>query len=335
MAARRVRPIGRSTLTAVAATAAACLLLVQCGKGPTEPTPSAPGPSTPTVPAPDPGPVTPVPGPPVFFSGAGDIANCNVPSTNHQGTANLLEGIGGRIFTLGDNAYSRGLASEFQGCYNTTWGRPQLRARTYPSPGNHDYGDTQRHDATPYYSYFENAGPRGLGYYSYDHGDWHIISMNSNYYGSNPNAGEPGPAQMQWLQADLAANRAKCTLAYWHHPVFSSGPNGPSSGMRPVFRALYEAGADVVLTGHDHIYEVFNPQNADGQLDNARGIRQFVVGTGGTRELTNVTTRAPNSAVVRTGMFGILMMTLSAESYSWEFRTVANGTQDSGSAACH
>ncbi len=330
----RAHSIARSTFAVVATAAAVGLLLVQCGKGPTEPSVTPP-PAAATVPASAPGPVIALPSPPVLFSGAGDIANCSVPGTNHEGTARILEGIGGRIFTLGDNAYPRGQREDFQNCYDASWGRPSLRLRTYPSPGNHDYGDTVRHEAAPYYNYFDNAGPAGLGYYSYDWGDWHIISLNSNFYGTRPNAGEPGAAQMSWLFQDLQASHAKCTLAYWHHPAFSSGQNGPSVGMRPVFRLLYEAGADVVLNGHDHLYERFDPQNSEGQPDAARGIRQFIVGTGGTLPLSPVVNLALNSQVRRTGMFGILKMTLSAESYSWEFITVDHGVQDSGSATCH
>ena len=178
--------------------------------------------------------------------GAGDIADC--ARTQDQATAALLDGIPGTVIALGDLAYQSGTAAEFANCYGPTWGRH--RARTRPSPGNHEYLSS---GAAPYYAYFgAAAGPAGRGYYSFNLGNWHIVSLNSNV------AAGAGSAQDQWLRADLAdpANQKPCTLAYWHHALFSSG-SGHGNDFRTMglFQTLYNAGADVVLTGHDHNYE--------------------------------------------------------------------------------
>ncbi len=308
-----------------AAIAVCAVALQQCSKpsgGPTSPTgpttQNPPGPPTVPTPTPDP------PGPQVFV-GAGDIAICG-PNGNAEATAKLVEGIGGQVFTLGDNAYPNGSAENFRDCYEPTWGR--FKGRTRPAPGNHEY---QTPGASTYYQYFGGlAGPAGLGYYSYPLGAWHIISLNS----------EPsvaiGGAMEAWLRSDLAANTAKCTLAYWHHPLFTSGQNGENGYMRPTYRILYEANADVVLSGHDHLYERFAPQDPDGRFDLSRGIRQFVVGTGGVPFYQFMATR-PNSEARMTGpgTTGVIRFTLLADSYQWEFITTGQGTRDNGSGTCH
>ncbi len=217
---------------------------------------------------------TPLPTPPdrsaPVLVAAGDIASCS--SSGDEATAALLDQLPGTVATLGDNAYPDGAASDFADCYDPTWGRH--KARTRPSPGNHDYHTP---GASGYYAYFgESAGPSGQGYYSYDVGDWHIVSLNSN---EDMTAGS---AQEQWLRADLAASAKLCTLAYWHHPRFSSGTLlGGYSATEPLWQALYDHDADVVLAGHEHNYERFAPQTPAGVADPARGIRAFVVGTGG------------------------------------------------------
>jgi hypothetical protein len=342
MTAGRSSAFGRRTFAASAAVIAVCLFAVQCGQGPTGPTP-APVP-TPTVPDPNTGPIIPLPSGPVLFSGAGDIAECTDARSNPTGTAHLLESLGGRFFTTGDNAYTAGTADQFQNCYGPSWGRSIIKDRTYPVPGNHDYGDDTRPEANAYFSYFgSNAGPFGLGYYSFDYGDWHIIALNSNFAMGRNGASTGGPAggvgpgspQVAWLQSDLQANHAKCTLAYWHHPLFSSGGNGPSGAMRTIFRILYEANADVVLNGHDHFYERFSPQNADGVRDDARGIRQFIVGTGGHPSLTAIRNREPSSEKIIPNQHGILKLTLNTDSFAWEFVTTNSGVQDIGTATCH
>lgn len=253
----------------------------------------------------------------------GDIASCN--SQGDEATAALVDGITGTIILAGDIAYESGTTKEFTECYDSSWGRH--RARTRPAPGNHEYATP---DAAPYYAYFgTNAGPPGRGYYSFDVGAWHIVSLNSNVDAS---AGSP---QEQWLRADLAASSSYCTLAYWHHPVFSSGLQGNYEIMRDIWRALYDFNADVVIAGHDHDYERFGPQTADGAADPSRGIREFVVGTGG-RSLSPILSVRPNSERRFHGGFGVLRMLLDDRSYSWEFVPVTSGLMvDSGTGACH
>jgi len=257
------------------------------------------------------------------FVGAGDIAECG--SRGAKETARLLDDIDGTVFTAGDNAYSSGTIDQYLTCYDSTWGRH--KARTRPSPGNHDY---ESPDAAPYYAYFgASAGPLGRGYYSYTLGAWHIVSLNSNI------AANAGSKQEQWLRSDLAANRTVCTLAYWHHPVFSSGIHGMDPPkMKDIWRVLYEFHVDVVINGHDHDYERFAPQTPDGQPDAARGIREFVAGTGGAPQRHFYTIRA-NSEVRNDTTWGVLKLTLHAASYDWEFVPVAGKTfHDAGSAAC-
>jgi hypothetical protein len=253
----------------------------------------------------------------------GDVAGCT--SQGDEATAALVDGISGTIILAGDIAYESGTTSDFDNCYDPSWGRH--RARTRPAPGNHEY---ETPNAAPYFAYFgANAGPAGRGYYSFDLGAWHIVSLNSNV------AATAGSPQEQWLRADLAASSAHCSLAYWHHPVFSSGLHGNYAIMRDIWRALYEFNADVVIAGHDHDYERFAPQTADAVADPARGIREFVVGTGG-RSLYPILALRPNSERRFDGGYGVLRLLLDAESYSWEFIPVVSGlTVDSGAGVCH
>jgi hypothetical protein len=255
--------------------------------------------------------------------GAGDIAECG--NSGSEDTARLLDRIDGYVFTAGDNAYKDGTAEEFRDCYDRTWGRQ--KARTRPSPGNHDYHTPL---AAPYYEYFGAlAGPPGLGYYSYDVGSWHIVSLNSMV------RADPGSAQYQWLQADLAASRAACTMAYWHHPVFSSGENGYDPQMQPIWYLLFDNGADLVINGHEHDYERFAPQDPEGRADGVRGIREIISGTGG-RSLRPFSTTAPNSEIRSNSSYGVLKLTLRAAAYDWEFVPVAGGSfRDAGSGHCH
>jgi calcineurin-like phosphoesterase family protein len=293
-------------------------LCVQCGsQAPTGPTP-------PVVPI-DPGPGPTVPPPPVpggtprVFVGAADIGKCG---GNSEATARLLEGIGGDVFAAGDLAYFSGTRQEFRDCYDPTWGR--VRGRTHPVPGNHEY---ESPNAAPYFEYFGlSAGLPGLGYYSFDLGDWHVVALNSNI------AVDASSLQAAWLRNDLAISRSRCTIAYWHHSLFTSGPNGSTRSMREIWRTLYDAGADVVISGHDHMYERFAPQDVDGRPDPARGVRQFVVGTGGA-DLYHVVAVQPNSEV-QISSFGVLKLTLSSDGYEWEFVPVS-GRGDTGRAMCH
>ena len=261
--------------------------------------------------------------------GAGDIASCS--STGDEATANLLDGIAGTVITLGDNAYDNGTAAEYTDCYGPSWGRH--RARTKPSPGNHEYNTL---NATGYYGYFGSAaGDPSKGYYSYDLGAWHIIVLNSNSSCTTISCAA-GSAQETWLRADLAAHANVCTLAYWHHPRFNSGAShGNNTAVAPFWNALYQYGADVILNGHEHVYERFAPQTPAAVADPAAGIRQFTVGTGGRSHYTFGTIQ-PNSEVRNGTTYGVLKLTLHATSYDWQFVPVAGATfTDSGTGNCH
>ena len=258
----------------------------------------------------------------VVLVGAGDIAN---GSSGAEATAQLLDNIPGTVFTAGDNAYPDGTDADYATRYHPTWGRHA--ARTRPCPGNHEYHTP---GATGYYNYFgANAGPTGRGYYSYDLGDWHVVSLNSETSMS------PGSAQDQWLRADLSANGKDCILAYWHRPRFSSGTHGNSADTQPLWQALYEAGAEIVVVGHDHNYQRFAPQTPNGAADPVRGIRQFVAGMGGAGHYVFGAPIA-NTEAYNTDTYGVLKLTLGPGTYSWEFIPVAGGTySDSGSGTCH
>jgi hypothetical protein len=267
------------------------------------------------TPTPDPTqPTTPPPTPQIaVFIGAGDIADCDAADrgANAESTAALLDKMAGTVFTTGDNAYFNATADDFRNCYAPRWGRH--RGRTYPSPGNHDY---QSPGASPYFDYFgDRAGPRGAGFYSYTLGNWHIVSMNSNVPVS------PGSEQYVWLQGDLEANKrsatARCTLAYWHHPLFTSGPSAGSNAlMRGMWTLLYDYGVDVVVNGHDHLYERHAPQNADGRRD-PLGPQEFIVGTGGA-PLYDFGPVLPNSQFRFKG-YGVLRLTLRDVGYDSVF----------------
>ena len=265
---------------------------------------------------------TPISGVDPVLVGAGDIASC--ASSGDEATANLLDTIAGTIFTTGDNAYESGLTSEYDNCYNPTWGR--FKDRTKPSAGNHDYKTA---GASGYYAYFGvAAGDPAKGYYSYDLGDWHIIVLNSEISTS------ASSAQVTWLRQDLASNTVTCTLAYWHKPRFSSGStHGSNPGMQPLWQALYDYRADVVLNGHDHNYERFAPQTPAGVAD-PNGIREFVVGTGGISHYGFGPPLA-NSEIRNGDTYGVLKLTLHATDYDWEFIPVAGKTfSDNGTASC-
>ncbi len=258
---------------------------------------------------------------------AGDIASCS--STGDEATAALLDTMAGSVITLGDNVYDSGTAGEFASCYDPTWGRQV--ARTRPAAGNHDYATA---NAAGYFGYFgAAAGDPAKGYYSYDLGAWHIVVINSNC--TNIGGCQQGSQQETWLRADLAANPAECVLAYWHHPLFSSGLHGANSVMRPIWQALYDYGADLVLNGHDHNYERFAPQTPDGGADAAAGIREFVVGTGG-RSSYQVAPSGTNSEARNGDTFGVLSLTLHPSGYDWQFVPQAGKTfTDSGAGSCH
>ena len=260
---------------------------------------------------------------PAVLVGAGDIGQCDLPGAAQTGR--LLDRIPGTVFTAGDNAYPNGTRGQFASCYDPAWGRH--KARTRPTPGNHDY---RVPGATSYFDYFgAAAGDRGRGWYAYDLGGWRVYALNSNV------AEEIGSEQEVWLRADLAAHPTRCALAYWHHARFSSGPHGTTTRAAALYQALYDAGADVVMVGHDHAYERFAPQAPDGGADAARGLREFVVGTGGGK-LYDFGTPQPNSEFRYNAGWGVLKLILYPRGYAWQFLGGEGGrVLDSGTGACH
>lgn len=260
--------------------------------------------------------------------GAGDIADCKTLA-GAEATAKLLDQISGTVMAVGDLAYPDGSKENFQ-CYDKTWGR--AKSRTRPSPGNHEFHAA---GATPYFDYFgAAAGDPKTGYYSYDLGSWHIIVLNSEC--KDVGGCDAGSPQERWLRADLAGHPVTCTLAYWHKPLFSSGSaHGNDLAIKPLWDALYGANADVVINGHDHDYERFAPQTPDGAPDSVRGIREFVVGTGGKNHRPFGAPK-PNSEVRDATAFGVLKLTLKANAYDWQFiPEEGKSFTDSGSGVCH
>jgi hypothetical protein len=264
--------------------------------------------------------------PPEKLLAAGDVASCR--SSGDEQTATLLDALPGTIAALGDLAYPDGTASDFSNCYGPSWGRHHSRTR--PVPGNHEY---RQPGAAPYFAYFgAAAGDPARGYYSYALGSWHVVALNSNC-DEIGGCGRDSP-QGRWLAQDLAENAGFCTLAYWHHPRFSSSRNhGSDPVTRDLWALLMEHGADLVLAGHDHDYERFAPQDAEGRAHPA-GIRSFVVGTGG-RSHYGFGTPEPQSEVRNGDTHGVLELTLRPLTYDWRFVPVAGQTfSDSGSGSC-
>jgi hypothetical protein len=301
-------------LAALAAALVSALLAGNCGgRSPTAPTPGGGGGGG--------GGTVPPPGP-VRILAAGDIGECGFGA--HE-TGAMLGSMDGIILALGDLAYFQGTAANFRDCYDPAWGRFQDRTR--PVPGNHEY---ESPGAFSYFDYFGDlAGPRGLGYYAFTAGSWRIIALNS---GAGAGSMSASSAQVQWLRGELDNNRFACTLAFWHHPLFSSGPNGNQPDVRELWRVLSDAGVDVIINGHDHMYERFAPQDLDGKAT-PTGIRQFIAGTGGAHLYTPGAVK-PNSER-RGSAYGFLMMTLSDTSYQWEFKSVGNTFSDAGTGTCH
>jgi len=268
----------------------------------------------------------PPPGSDVVFIGAGDIGDCT--RTSDDSTGALIARLNpDAVFSAGDNAYPDGTATEFATCFDPAWGR--FKAKIHPVPGNHEYHQT---GALPYFQYFgAAAGDPAKGYYSYDLGDWHIIALNGEI-----SAGA-GSAQETWLKADLAASTKTCTMAYMHRPRFSAGYHGSNSSMQAMWQDLYDAGAELWIAGHNHDYERFAPQTATGVADPARGLREFVVGTGGAgTEAWSTTPPIANEEAWANPVFGVLKLTLRAGGYDWEFIPIAGYTfTDSGSGTCH
>jgi hypothetical protein len=269
---------------------------------------------------------------------AGDIACDELPTEpttcQQQATANLISSLNPTaVLAMGDTQYEDGAADLFQRYYAQSWGR--FKSITHPAIGNHEY---RTPGGLGYFGYFgAAAGPQGLGYYSFDLGNWHLVALNSNC--KQAGGCQRGSPQERWLASDLAAHPKACTLAYWHQPHFSSGPAGDDDGgTNPTgafWTDLYNAGAELVLGGHDHDYERFAPQKPNADADAAFGIRQFVAGTGG-RSIVNARDPSFNTQVWNASTFGVLQLTLSAHSYRWRFVPVPGGTfSDTGTGACH
>lgn len=300
---------------------------------------SPPAPLPAPVPAPTPAPVPePVPVERVTIAAAGDIA-CSPSDGNYNSGDGLSNYCGMKatsdlilshsvdaVLALGDLQYSQGRLGAFEASYDPTWGR--FKAITYPAPGNHEYYTA---DASGYYSYFgQQAGDPAKGYYSFNLADWHLVALNSNCDAVG-GCGE-GSAQLEWLQADLAANPSTCTLAYWHHPRFSSGPHGSDPITSALWDTLQAAGATLVLSGHDHSYERFALQTSAGDLATA-GLRQFVVGTGGIGFYDEKQLQAHSEVLIQ-DEFGVLFLTLEPASYTWSFESIAGEVLDAGTENC-
>jgi acid phosphatase type 7 len=260
--------------------------------------------------------------------GAGDIADCTNLS-GAEATAKLLEANPGTVMALGDLAYPNGSAENFK-CYDRTWGR--VKDRTRPAVGNHEF---HSQGATYYFQYFgAAAGDPRTGYYSYELGSWHIVVLNSEC--DEVGGCQAGSPEEKWLRADLAAHPVACTLAYFHKPRFSSGLNhGDDPEITAFWQALYDNNAELVLNGHDHDYERFAPQDPNGNADGKRGIREFVVGTGG-KSHREFGISKHNSEVRNNDAYGVLKLTLKPGGYDWQFLPEAGKSfTDSGSGSCH
>jgi hypothetical protein len=281
---------------------------------------------TPTLPAASPtenstgseGPTT-SPDQTALLLAVGDIATCD--AANDELVGELAARLQGTIALLGDIAYDHGSYDDFASCFDPTWG--PLRSRLRPAPGNHEY---ETKEASGYFTYFGGvASTPGEGWYSYNVGLWHVIALNSNCGAIHGGCEGNDSAELAWLVADLAAHPAECTLAYWHHPRWSSGRHGSSDLTDAFWNALAAAGADVVLFGHDHDYE---------RMDPIDGIRPFVVGTGGRSLYAWPDSPLSETAVRANDTYGLLELTLGAAAYSWRFVPASGPFADSGQATC-
>jgi hypothetical protein len=262
---------------------------------------------------------------PAYNGGSGTTSECQEGATARL----LIRGHFTAVLTLGDNQYDAGSLAAYQTSYDSSWGL--VKAITHPAPGNHEYGTP---GASGYFRYFGAAAGRPAnGYYSFQIGTWHLVSLNSNC--SAIGGCGTGSPEERWLRADLTSHPARCTLAVWHHPRFSSGVHGDNAVTSALWQDLSAAHADLVLTGHDHDYERFAPLDPNGRVDGSRGIREFVVGTGG-RSHSGFLLIRPGSQARNSTTFGILALTLRPTGYDWHFVPVAGGTYtDKGSGSCH
>ncbi len=275
----------------------------------------------------------------VVMIGAGDIAVCGV--RGDEATAGIVDSVvradsaakvENVVFTIGDNAYSTGSETDFTRCFAPSWGRTTIMKWIRPAPGNHDYATP---GATPYYKYFDGkAGPPGKGYYSYDLGPWHVISLNSEIL-IDPRSRPEADEQEEWLRKDLKDHDKKCTLAYFHRPLFSSGIHGPTPEMLSLWNILYAADVDLILNGHDHHYERFRPQTPLGAVDSVKGIEEIIVGTGGGVLRAVRYPLARNSVVQIHGYYGVIKLTLGAGEYRRAFLDTGGRIWDRGGRKCH
>jgi hypothetical protein len=294
---------------------------------------------------------TPTP-PPVTVAAAGNIA-CDPLTPGYNGGAGSADACHMRqtsdlllsqkfdaVLALGDNQYECGSLTAYQQVFEPTWGR--VKALIHPVLGNHDYASPLPGTAcdpaaqpTGYFQYFgAAAGPSPAGYYSFNLGAWHLVALNANCM-RVPGGCVAGSAQELWLRGDLAANKTKCTLAFMHHPRVSSSYSDNLTEVQPLWQALYDAGAELVLTGHDHVYERLAPIDPTGRRDDVRGLREFIVGTGGFGHHPFFTVH-PASEVRNNDTFGVLKLELQATSYAWQFLAEAGRTfTDAGTAVCH
>jgi 3',5'-cyclic AMP phosphodiesterase CpdA len=249
----------------------------------------------------------------------GDIGLCG--SSGTVATAQLVERLPGRVLLAGDIAYPNGSPEDFEQCFHPLWGR--FSPRWHAVPGNHEY---LQPNASGYFGYFDAAaGQDRSGYYALTLGEWQVLMLDSNL------PTQRGSAQWEFVRRELDLANRPCTLAVWHHPLFSSGQNGPNAYMRDLYALLEAGGADAVVNAHDHLYERFARQTAEGR-PSEQGVRQFIAGTGGA-ELYRFVTTAPNSEA-RIAQHGVLHLALQPAGYRWEFVLAAGGLGDSGSEAC-
>ena len=305
-----------------------------CSGSPSSPTPTAAAAITTVVPTPvatievpvndsPAGPAAPLPpaAGSTWVNVFGDTGWCGSPAMPLL--ARLMANLGGDVFLAGDLAYPSGTLAEYQRCFDPAFGR--FRARFWASPGNHDYMTA---GADAYFSYFgDRAGPARRGYYSVRSSTWQVLMLNSNIaHGRNS-------PQFAWTRQEILANPARCTMAVWHHPFDSSGPNGPNPNQRDLWDLLYGLGVDVVVSGHDHLYERHAPQDASGRPDPAKGIRLFIAGTGGASLYARA--RAAARSEVLLSSYGLLRVKLEPALYEWEFQDVNGVVLDRGLNVCH
>lgn len=260
---------------------------------------------------------------PNYNNGDGNSQGCHMKNTAELARSLKPEA----LLLLGDLQYDDGSLSQFQGSYSRSWGTSDLLNISKPAPGNHEYGTK---NAAGYFAYFgAKAGDPDKGYYSFDVGDWHFVALNSN---CSIVACDMNSEQVRWLNSDLSNSASKCTIAYYHHPLFSSGTHGSNEFMRPLFETLDNAGVDIVLAGHDHLYERFAPQNSLAQHD-INGVRSFIVGTGG-KDHYPFRVAQPNSEIRISTAFGVLKLELTSMNYRWEFKDENKAVLDAGADMC-